>query len=375
MIARRAQLALYLPNLDGGGAERMMVNLAAGFSRRGVLTDLVLAEARGPYLTEVVPEVRVVDLAASGVTASLPGLVRYLRRERPRALLATLNHASVVALAARALARVPTRVVVRESNMLFPNPARELRGRLLRRSVRLLYPLADAFVAVSEGVATDLGRYAGIAPEKIRTVYNPVVGPELLERAREAPAHPWFAPGEPPVVLGVGRLGVQKDFPTLIRAFAEVAGRSPARLVILGEGGLRNELEGLARALGVSERVSLPGFVDNPFAYMACADTYVLSSRFEGLPGALIQAMACGCKVVSTDCRSGPAEILYGGRLAPLVPVGDVPGLAAAILGSLELPAAPPALRERAGEFTDAHTVPRYLEVLFPEGPPTRPSP
>lgn len=364
---RRPRLALYLPNLDGGGAERMMVNLAAGFVRRGVPTDLVLAAARGPYLGLVDPGVRVVDLAVGGVTASLPGLVRYLRRERPGALLATLNHASVVALLARALARTRTRVVVRESNMLFPNPASSLKGRFLRGSVRALYPLADAFIAVSQGVAADLVRFAKVDPEKVRTIYNPVVSAELLERAQETPPHPFFAPGEPPVVLGVGRLGVQKDFPTLIRAFAAVRGGTDARLVILGEGENRAELEALIRDLGLAGRAALPGFADNPFSYMARADTFVLSSRFEGLPGALIQAMACGCKVVSTDCPSGPAEILRGGELAPLVPVGDVPALAAAISASLKRPAAPPALAARAHDFSEAHTLPGYLEVLLPE--------
>lgn len=365
---RRPRLALYLPNLDGGGAERMMVNLAAGFARRGVPTDLVLAAVRGPYLKLVDPGVRIVDLAAGGVTASLPGLVRYLRRERPEALLATLNHASVVALLARALARTRTRVVVRESNMLFPNPASSPKGRFLRGSVRALYPLADAFIAVSQGVAADLVRFAKVDPAKVRTVYNPVVSAELLERAQEGPPHPFFAPDEPPVVLGVGRLGVQKDFPTLIRAFAAATGETDARLVILGEGEKRDELEALVRHLGLQDRVSLPGFADNPFSYMARADTFVLSSRFEGLPGALIQAMACGTKVVSTDCPSGPAEILRGGELAPLVPVGDVSALAAAISASLRLPAAPPALAARAHDFSDEHTLPGYLKVLLPEG-------
>lgn len=343
-----------------------MVNLAAGFARRGLRTDLVLAAARGPYLELVDPEIRIVDLAASGVTASLPGLVRYLRRARPQALLATLNHASVVALFARALARVPTRVVVRESNMLFLHPASSAKGRLLRLSVRRLYPLADAFVAVSQGVAADLARYTKVDPAKIRTVYNPVVGPELLARSRETPPHPWFAPGEPPVVLGVGRLGVQKDFATLVRAFAEVSKTSPARLVILGEGDKRGELEALVRDLGLEARVSLPGFVANPFAYMARADTFVLSSRFEGLPGALIQAMACGAKVVSTDCPSGPAEILQSGALAPLVPIGDPPALAAAITASLRLSAAPLTLAARARDFSEARALPGYLEALLP---------
>ena len=365
-VNRKPTLSLYLPNLDGGGAERMMVNLAAGFVERGFETDLVLAEARGPYLELVAPDIGVVDLASSGVSASLPKLVRYLRRARPTALLATLNHSSVIALLACKLARVPTRTVIRESNMLFPKSASSLRGRSLQTSVKLFYPWADAHIAVSQGVADDLARYLETDLQKIHTIYNPVVTPELAERAKEKPAHPWFAPGEPPVVLGVGRLAPQKDFPTLVRAFAAVVRERPARLMILGEGKQRTGLEALARELGVEHAVALPGFADNPFAYMAHADTFVLSSKFEGLPGALIQAMACGCKVVSTDCPSGPSEILEGGRLAPLVPVGDAPALAEAISATLAAPPSP-ALKTRACDFTEARIVPQYLDILLPE--------
>ena len=366
MNARHPTLSLYLPNLDGGGAERMMVNLAAGFAARGFATDLVLAEAKGPYLELVSPDVRVIDLASSGVSASLPKLVRYLRRNRPAALLATLNHASVIALLARALAGVPTRTVIRESNMLFPKQATSLKGLSLRTSVRLFYPWADAHVAVSQGVADDLARFMKTDMKKIHTIYNPVVTEELFRRAKQRPEHPWFAPGEPPVILGVGRLAPQKDFPTLIRAFATVCRERPARLLILGEGNQRAELGSLAQSLGVADAVALPGFVDNPFAYMAHADTFVLSSKFEGLPGALIQAMACGSKVVSTDCPSGPFEILAGGRLAPLVPVGDPDALAAAMLESLSAPPNP-ALQTRACDFTEARILPQYLSVLLPE--------
>ena len=365
-VNRKPTLSLYLPNLDGGGAERMMVNLAAGFVERGFETDLVLAEARGPYLELVAPDIGVVDLASSGVSASLPKLVRYLRRARPTALLATLNHSSVIALLARKLARVPTRTVIRESNMLFPKRASSLKGRSLQTSVKLFYPWADAHVAVSQGVADDLARYLETDLQKIHTIYNPVVTPELAERAQEKPAHPWFAPGEPPVILGVGRLAPQKDFPTLVRAFAAVVRERPARLMILGEGDGRAELEALARELGIEHAFALPGFVANPFAYMAHADTFVLASKFEGLPGALIQAMACGCKVVSTDCPSGPREILEGGQLAPLVPVGDAPALAGAISATLAAPPSP-ALKTRACDFTEARIVPQYLDILLPE--------
>ena len=369
----KTHISLYLPNLDGGGAERMMANLASGFAQRGFATDLVLAEARGPYLEQLAPEVNVVDLKSSGVAASLPRLVRYLRRHQPEALLATLNHASVVALLGCRLARVHTRTVIRESNMLFPYRTAALRQRSLKAAVRLFYPLANAHVAVSQGVAEDLQKFAELDPKKIHTIYNPVVTDDLLERARRVSEHPWLSTvaegssGAPPVVLGVGRLAGQKDFGTLIRAFAAVRRVQAARLIILGEGAQRANLEALAAALGVAEDVSLPGFADNPFAFMARADLFVLSSRFEGLPGALIQAMACGCKVVSTDCPSGPAEILRGGQLAPLVPVGDAEALAQAMLETLNEPAARPELRERALDFSEETIIPQYLNVLLPD--------
>lgn len=360
-------ISLYLPNLDGGGAERMMVNLASGFAARGFTTDLVLAEARGPYLEQLAPEVNVVDLKSSGVAASLPRLVRYLRQHRPGALLATLNHASVVALLGRHLANVRTRTVIRESNMLFPYKTPALRQRFLKASVRLLYPSASAHVAVSQGVADDLQKFVRLNPKRVHTIYNPVVVAGLLERARLTPEHPWFGtdtPG-PPVLLGVGRLAGQKDFGTLIRAFAAVRRVRAARLIILGEGERRVDLEALAAELDVAEDVSMPGFVDNPFAFMARADLFVLSSRFEGLPGALIQAMACGCRVVSTNCPSGPAEILRGG-LAPLVEVGNAEALAQAILETLNAPVRPE-LRARALDFSEETIIPQYLRVLLPD--------
>jgi glycosyltransferase involved in cell wall biosynthesis len=368
----RTRIALFVPNLDGGGAERMMVHLASGFAERGFQTDLVLAEARGPYLDKVAP--RVVDLKSAGVSAGLPKLVRYLRRWRPTSLLATLSHASVIAVLGRKLAAVPIRVVIRESNMLFPYQTPGLRlSRLgaLKAAVRLLYPLSDAHIAVSHGIARNLQSFARLRAEKVHTIYNPVATRKVLEQAHLVPNHPWLGaeatgkPGQPPVFLGVGRLGGQKDFATLLRAFTEVRRLCPARLIILGEGEKRADLEALALELGVANDVSLPGFVDNPFAFMARADTFVLSSRFEGLSGALIQAMACGCRVVSTNCPSGPSEILQGGALAPLVGIGDVSGLSAAMLASLMAPANP-ALRARALDFSEEKIIPQYLEVLLP---------
>lgn len=343
----------------------MMVNLANAFAGRGIPVDMVLARARGPFLAEVAPEVGIVDLNSSGVVRGLPRLIRYLRETRPAALLSTLNHASIVAIWARRLAGVPVRVFVREADTLSQFRHASLKSRLMPSLVRRFYPWADRVVAVSQGVADDLVTFGRLPHDKVVTIYNPVVTPDIAERAAAPLAHPWFEPGQPPVVLGAGRLTAQKDFPTLIAAFARVRERLPARLVILGEGEDRAKLERQVAALGLASDVDLPGFVDNPFAYMARAGVFALSSRWEGLPGVLIQALACGCPVVSTACPSGPAEVLDGGRIGPLVPVGEAPALADAIVAQLEAPTPAALLRERSALFARDASVDAYLDLLL----------
>ncbi len=359
-------IALFLPSLRGGGAERMMLNLARGFAERGLTVRLILAKAEGPYLDRVPPGVQMIDLEARRVLMSLPGLVRYLKHRQPAALLSTLPNANVVALWARRIAGVPTRVVVRESNML-SQVARHTaltRVRLLPFMARCFYPWADGIVAVSQGVAEDLAHITGLPLHRIRVIYNPVVTPELLEKAKEPVNHPWFNPGKPPVIIGVGRLTRQKDFSTLIRAFALVRQRRPARLIILGEGEERPLLNTLIRELGLAGDVALPGFVGNPYAYVARAAVFVLSSIWEGLPNVLIEALATGTPVVSTDCESGPAEILENGKYGRLVPVGDVDALAEAILATLNAPLAGEILRSRAREFSLECITDQYLSII-----------
>lgn len=359
-----SRVALFLPSLNGGGAERILLTLAGVFAERGVAVDLVLASAAGAYIDEVPPSIRVVDLGCRRVITSLPRLVGYLRQERPAVLLTTMSHANVVGLWARRLAGVSTRVVVREANTLSVATERGRgRNRLLPMLARRYYPWADEIVAVSQGVADDLVELTDLPPDKVRVLHNPVVTPELALRAAEPLDHPWFAAGAAPVVLGVGRLSQQKDFPNLIRAFAAVRSKREARLVILGEGPERRRLESLVEELGIGADTLLPGFVSNPFSYMARAGVFVLSSAWEGMPGVLIQAMACGVPVVATDCESGPREALAGGKYGRLVPVGDHRALAEAIVASLGSPhrALPP---EALEPYTREGAVERYLRLL-----------
>jgi len=235
--------------------------------------------------------------------------------------------------------------------------------------VRRFYPWADALVAVSQGVAEDLANITRLPITDIRVIYNPVVMPDFHEKAKEPVDHPWFAQGQPPVLLGAGRLVKQKDFPTLIRAFALVRQRRPARLIILGEEDKRDpsikpQIEALVRELGLAGEVALPGFVDNPYAYMAKAAVFVLSSIYEGFGNVVAEAMAAGTAVVSTNCESGPMEILEGGKYGRLVPVGDVEALADAILATLYKPTDPEVLQRRVGAFSVERVVEQYMEVL-----------
>jgi glycosyltransferase involved in cell wall biosynthesis len=364
--AHRQRLALFLPTLDDGGAERVMLQLASSFTARGHAVDLVLAIPGGPLESQVPPGLRVVDLAAPRTMKALPALVQYLRREKPAALLSTLEHSNILAVWAGWLSRMRTRIVLREANVLLPNDQMHgLRPRLLRALMRRFYRSASAIVAVSESVAQSLTSGLGIPEERIRTIYNPVVTPALHEKASQPLEDPWFQPGAPPVVLGVGRLVAQKDFSTLIHAFAEVRATRPARLVILGEGAERAELEALALRVGVGGDVRLPGFDHNPFRYMSRSTVFALSSIFEGLPGALIQAMACGCRVVSTDCPGGSREVLEGGRLGPLVPMRDAPALARAISSLLaDAERGPARLTQPVDRFTEKAAIDHYLEIL-----------
>jgi len=361
----KQRVAIFTANMDGGGAERAMLKLAGGIADHGYDVDLVLSRAEGHYLREVPDSVRIVDLRARRVLSSIPGLVRYLRRERPNAMLTSMNYVNVVGIWARTLARVDTRLIVNEQNALSLEAAHSprRRHRLMPRLIKRFYPWADGVTSVARGTADDLVRAAGVSPDLIEVVHNPIVTTELRELVAAPLDHPWFAPGEVPVVLGVGRLAPQKDFGTLIRAFARVIARRPCRLMILGDGPERASLEALVSERGLTGSVDLPGWVSNPYPYMARAGVFVLSSRWEGLPSVLIEALFCQVPVVATDCLSGPREILAGGRYGALVPVGDEEALAAGIEAALTGKLPPPPA-ESWEPYEQETVVRRYLEVL-----------
>lgn len=364
----RKIIAIYIPTLNGGGAERVMVTLANAWAERGVTIDLVLATASGPYISEVSSAVNIVDLGSSRVISSLPGLVRYLRRRKPTAILSAMGHANLVALLANRISGGNTRVVVSERNdaSMEEKQQKDLSSLVIRSLNRYLYRSADAIHSVSHGVAVASAKQLRMPLEKIHVVYNPVVTPELLDMSNVKVDLPWLVKDGRQTILAAGRLTPQKDFATLIRAFSLVRAKTNARLVIMGEGELRSHLERLVATQGLQESVALPGFVENPFAVMRQGDLFVLSSAWEGLPNVLIQAMACGTPVVSTGCPSGPHEILENGKWGRLVPVGDVKELARAMLEALT-ETEHPDVAKRAAYFSVERVADEYLRLLLPD--------
>ena len=328
-------IAIYLHTLYNGGIERVMFDLIQAFLDRGIEVDLVLDELiYSPYEHLLPVGCRLVKLDAHKVTQRVPRLTAWLRKRRPEVMMSAGHLANEVACLAAKLAGGPTRLIVTEHTTM----SAELAGgkrlstrRLHPWTTRLLYPLADAIVAVSQGVAVDLCRVSGLPRSKVQTIYNPIHFAELRARAAEPLEHAWFAPGEPPVILAIGRLELQKNFAALLQAFALIRATRAARLIILGEGSQGERLAALAEELGIADDVSLPGFVANPAAYMARSAVFAMSSAWEGMPVALIEALALGLPVVSTDCPSGPAEVLDRGRYGELVAMNDAEALAAAV--------------------------------------------
>ena len=387
-------LAIYVEDLDGGGVQAMRLRIARELIARGRSVELLVGRAHGALLDKVPERARVTPIPAASRLASaarlirspavpgmsalaalrardpdhalrhVPALVAYLDRRQPRTLLAAQPYRNLEALQARELARHRPRVVVSEHNDLHD-------GHPLGQGRSRVYPGADAVVAVSQGVAADVARRSGLAPERIAIVYNPAVPPDVAARCAAPVPHPWLEQG-PPVVLSVGRLGAAKDLPMLLRAFARLRAKREARLLVIGKHQDARKtakriatLRAASAKLGIANDVDFPGFSPNPFAWMARAAVLAVASRHEGFCNVIAEALAAGCPVVSTDCPSGPAEILDHGGYGRLVPVGDDAAMAEALAATLDQPADPEPLRRRAELFSLARAVDGYERLLF----------
>lgn len=372
------KVALIMGANSAGSRERVMFRLAGRLIEEGASVDIVAAAPGAAWRREVAEGARLVDLAGPlirpwpnlvRIMLSPPALARYLKRERPDLAMTLSIPTALAALTARRWAKTETNIVVRQSNVVHIGGSARY-GAVDRRwrdpAIRKLYPDAAAIIAVSDGVADNLKHLPGIDPKRVHPVANGVLLGEIERLAGEPVSHPWFGDEKlrVPVVIAVGRLVPKKDYPTLLCAFKRVLAERDARLLVLGEGRERKRLQAMARDLEISDQVDFAGRVANPFAYLARASLYVLSSTYEGMPSALIEALACGCPAVSTDCPSGPSEILDHGRFGPLVSIGDVEGLANAMLEMLDDPPSRERLRTRAAQFGVARTVEGYLKVL-----------
>lgn len=399
------RLAFLLPDLGGGGVQKNTLTIAKGLVALGFPVDLVICSDQGPLHCQVPEHINLVRLNAEPLWTArfkvlsagkdywpallqpvlltrkpsrtlpfLPALADYLRTVQPAALLSATVHLNVEAALAKQMSGATTRLIATQSHQFskWHQVSGEWRRQHILRLARKAYAAADEVVAVSQGVADDLAAYLELPASRIKVIHNPVVTPELIEGMHKPVDHPWFKPGEPPVILSVGRPGRQKDFTTLLHAFAKVREQTPARLLILGEAcdpnkkqRRKSELLALAEELGIETAIDFQGFVHNPYTYMANAAIFVLSSRYEGFGNVLAEALACGCPVVSTDCPSGPAEILQNGAVGTLVPVGDAQAMAAAILASLAHPVDRDLLRARGSEFALDPIARRYVKLLL----------
>lgn len=342
-------LALLLPELEAGGAQRVMLLLAREFAARGHRVDLVLLQARGPLLAEIPAGVRLVDLGARTrgtgglgfLASSVRRLAAWLRRERPETLLSTITGANLAAVLARELTGVKVRLVLREAGSIL-----NIRSRVRLAAMRRLYPRADQVIALSPVMAEHFVTRIGIPAQRVAQIANPVDLPRLARLACAPLQHPWFDEHSQPVIVSAGRLIPEKDYATLLHAFALVPPGTRGHLIIVGEGPERPQLEALADTLAIQNDIAFVGFDANPWRWMVRADLFVLSSRSEGHPNALLEALALGLPAVITEYDASARE--FGNTAGTsLVPVADPRRLAAAIGHALsgarpEAPRPPP---------------------------------
>lgn len=371
MIKKKSKylITLFLPNLTGGGAEHVAVRLANALASSNLAVDLVLVQSKGPYLESIDDRVNVVDLKCGdrfSTLKSFPKLIKYLYKNKPSVLFSTLFRANVIVALAVKFSLVNIRLILRHPNMLYPvnDDSCSFYTNLIKRLAIRAAQQASAVVLTSQMMRDELVSLASFKPERLHVIPNPVPIDNILEMANKKLEHFLFENNSAPVILAVGRLSSQKGFTTLIKAFAEVVKKTSARLLILGEGEQRTELENLAKQLNVDDKIIMPGFVENPFSFMKHTAVFVLPSKWEGFPNVLVEAMACGAPIVATDCPGGSAEILEHGKWGRLVAVDSVAELAEAILKTIDDKDLPK-VQQRVCDFSADKVIQQYLKVIF----------
>ncbi len=357
-----ASIAIYMPDFASGGVQRQHLRLAPHLIAAGHDLTFIVHRAEGALAEQVPAEAKVVSLGVKRTVSAIRPLARYIKAARPDVLVANMGHPNLVALAANKVAGKASRIIASHHNHL-TNQAKAEGGwqhKILPFLIRRFLRHADAIVAVSEGVAADLARVADLPRDQIRVIYNPAVPDEVAMLAAQPVKHRWLGESQP-LVVAIGRLVPMKDFAMLIAAIADLP---DARLLILGEGPLLDPLRAEAERLGIANRVDFAGFQANPYAFLSRAQLFVLSSKYEGFGNVIAEALACGTPVVSTDCESGPSEILDGGRFGTLVPVGDTAAMTAAMNVALAGPHDRAALIARGMEFSVSRAAAAYLALF-----------
>jgi glycosyltransferase involved in cell wall biosynthesis len=356
---------IYLPHLRTGGGEISMLRVAEGLAERGLEVELVVHDAASRELP--LPRgVTLIDLQAQGTAQALRKLSQRIRKRQPRYVISAFPHTNVATVTAVKMARSGAMSIVTEHAPLTHqiDQQNNWRYRMLPWLVRSAYRRADAIVAVSSGVRDDLKPIVGRSV-RIHTIHNPVLPDNYETAALRVPQHPWLVDPQLQVVMSLCRLSDEKDLGTLVRAFARLRESHPqARLLMVGDGPQREALQVQVQAAGLADVAALPGRTDEPLAWLSRAAVFVLSSRFEGYGNVLVEALAVGTPVVSTDCPVGPREILEGGRYGDLVPVGDDAAMARAISRNLTARRVPDGARAAARKRTQARTCDDYLALL-----------
>lgn len=336
----RSKFSFYLFDLNGGGAERVIVTLLNEMHKQNLVVELIVSKKEGPYLLELNPRISITEIGSRSLIYNIYSLYKHVKEKGSSHLVTTMRGPSIVTLIVKIILGTKIKAVIREANTPSQEHAKSgIKHKLLNTLTRFLYGFSDSIICVSEGVESDFKSfYKKIDTAKISTIYNPVINDAFFEKADSdiTTALPW--PSTSFYFIAVGRFVDQKDYPTLLQAFHIISKTHDVNLLILGNGPLRLQLITEAKNLGLESRVFCPGFVDNPFPYMKRANCYVLSSRWEGLPNALVQAVSLGLQTISTDCPSGPREILEGGELGILTPIQDVGALAEAMRQVLASP-------------------------------------
>ena len=362
------KIAIFVPTMEAGGAERVAVSLIKGFLHHGIKVDLVLVSAAGPLLKQLPVGVTVVNLRKERTIYSVCKLRAYLKKEQPNALISLMNHANVVAVISGVLSRFKGHIMITEHNSIQFDLVRKdgFKSRAMLVLMRLIYKYADSVVAVSNGILKELQTV--LALKNAVCIYNPVDVPRVVDGNTNNTSSGASEPDAFKTIVAIGRLSPQKNYQLLIKSFHLIRDSVPARLHILGEGNERPRLEKMIDDLSLHGLVTLQGFMTAPFNWLQKADLFVLSSSWEGFGLVIAEALAMGVTVVATDCHTGPAEILENGKYGYLVPVNDPDKMAEAIIHALKNPMDPDMLKKRAEEFSIPHITKQYLKVIFPDG-------